>query len=281
MNGVLVGLDREAFGGHTAKVMVKAVNLDDRTALLAFRGVAFLACTAMLVHSARLEHSFSAFPFALAAAYLGSALWLWRSRNPKLQGALGQGLALLWDVGVISTLLYFSEGFEDELYFMYFLILFMSAMLAKPWQSFLVGTVACLLYAGLWNKGHVAHGLPLVNLLLRFAFFYAAAFFAAVIAGRDRDREERLRAVELRFALERLANGGWGTPPPEGLDPQVAKTVRTLDSLLDNMSAALKRVMDQNEDLRRTAQTALLQLQHEKERLEAEKKSQAARDAAK
>lgn len=258
--------------------MVKAVNLDDRTALLSFRGVAFLACTAMLVHSARLEHAFSPLPFALAAAYLASAVLLWRSRHPKLHGSLAQGLALVWDVGVISTLLYFSEGFEDELYFMYFLILFMSAMLAKPWQSFLVGTVACLIYAGLWNKGHVAHGLPLVNLLLRFAFFYTAAFLAAVIAGRDRDREERLRAVELRFALERLANGGWGSPPPEGLDPQVAKTVRTLDSLLDNMSAALKRVMDQNEDLRRTAQTAMLQLQHEKERLEAEKK--AAKDAA-
>jgi hypothetical protein len=279
VNEAGVGLDRGAGDGHT--VIVKAVHLDDRTALLSFRGIAFLACVAMLTHSVRQEHHFSLLPFLLAGAYLASALLLWRSRSPKVHSALGQGLALLWDVSVISTLLYFSEGFEDELYFMYFLILFMSAMLAKPWQSFLVGTVATLIYAGLWNKGHVAHGLPLVNLLLRFAFFYVAAFLAAVIAGRDRDREERLRAVELRFALERLANGGWGSPPPEGLDPHVAKTVRTLDSLLDNMSAALKRVMDQNEDLRRTAQTALLQLQHEKERLEAEKKAAQAREQPK
>lgn len=252
---------------------MKVVTLDDRTALLSFRGIAFLASTAMLVHSVRQEENFSFLPFILAGVYLASALLLWKSRHPKLHTPWAQGVSLLWDVGVISTLLYFSEGFDDELYVMYFLILFMSAMLAKPWQSFLVGTVASLIYAGLWNKGHVAAGLPLVNLLLRFAFFYVAAFFAAIIASRDRDKEERLRAVELRFALERLANGGWGTPPPEGLEPSVAKTVKTLDSLLDNMSAALKRVMDQNEDLRRVAQTAMLQLAHERERLEAERKA--------
>jgi hypothetical protein len=254
--------------------------LDDRSALFAFRGVAFLSCTAMLVHSVRQEESFSLLPFLLAGAYLATALLLWRSRSPRLSTTMAQGLTLLWDVGVITTLLYFSEGFDDELYFMYFLILFMSAMLAKPWQSFLVGTVASLVYAGLWNKGHVAAGLPLTNLLLRFSFFYVASFMAAIIAGKDRDRDERVRAVELRFALERLANGGWGSPPPEGLDPKVAKTVRTLDSLLDNMSAALKRVMDQNEDLRRVAQTALLQLSHERERLDAEKKSLAEKGAA-
>lgn len=251
---------------------MRTVTLDDRTALLAFRGVAFLATMALLAHSQRQERVLEFAPFVLGAFYLFTAFVLWLSRDPRLRAPAVQGALLLWDVGVISAQLYYSEGFDDELYVMYFLILFMSAMLAKPWHSFLVGTVASLLYAALWNKGHVAAGLPLTNLLLRFAFFYVAAFFAAVLAAKERDRDEKVRAVELRFALERLANGGWGAPPPESLDPQVAKTVRTLDSLLDNMSAALKRVMDQNDELRRSAQLALLQLAHERERLEGEKK---------
>ncbi|MDX6769971.1 MAG: hypothetical protein SF051_10595 [Elusimicrobiota bacterium] len=251
---------------------MRVVHLDDRTTLLAFRGVAFLATTAMLVHSQRQEQAFEFAPFLLGAFYLFTAFVLWYSRDPRLRAPLVQGAQLLWDVGVISAQLYFSEGFDDELYVMYFLILFMSAMLAKPWQSFLVGTVASLLYAALWNKGHVAADLPVTNLLLRFAFFYVAAFFAAILAAKERDRDEKVKAIELRFHLERLANGGWGAPPPEDLEPGVAKTVRTLDSLLDNMSAALKRVMDQNDELRRAAQIALLQLAHERERLEAEKK---------
>lgn len=241
--------------------------------MLAFRGVAFLATTAMLVHSQRQEQAFEFAPFLLGAFYLFTAFVLWYARDPRLRTPAMQGALLLWDVGVISAQLYYSEGFDDELYAMYFLILFMSALLAKPWQSFLVGTVASLFYAALWDKGHVAEGLPLTNLLLRFAFFYVAAFFAAILASKERDRDEKVKAVELRFALERLANGGWGAPPPETLDPQVAKTVRTLDSLLDNMSTALKRVMDQNDDLRRSAQHALLQLAHERERLESVQKA--------
>lgn len=260
---------------------MRAVQLDDRAALLAMRGVAFLAAVAMLVHSQRLEHHFQLAPFALAAAYLGGAFAFWRRREPALQTPAAQGAMLLWDVGCISSLLYFSEGFDSELYLIYFLIIFMSALLAKPWQSFLVGTVAALVYAGLWSGGRVAEGVPATSLLLRFAFFYTAAFLASVLAGRERERDERVRAVELRFALERLANGGWDAPPPDGLDPQVAKTVRTLGTLLDNMSTALKRVVDQNEDLRRAAQTALLQLSHEKERLEAARKgASSAQDAA-
>lgn len=265
-----MGLDNGELQGHTG--VVRTVSLDDRTTLLAFRGVAFLATTAMLVHSQRQEQALEFAPFLLGAFYLFTAFILWYARDPRLRAPAMQGALLLWDVGVISAQLYFSEGFDDELYVMYFLILFMSAMLAKPWQSFLVGTVASLVYAGLWNKGHVAAGLPLTNLLLRFAFFYVAAFFAAILAAKEHGRDEKVRAVELRFALERLANGGWGAPPPESLDPHVAKTVRTLDSLLDNMSTALKRVMDQNEELRRATQVALLQLAHERERLDAEKK---------
>ncbi len=251
---------------------MRTVSLDDRTTLLAFRGVAFLATTAMLVHSQRQEQALQYAPFLLGVFYLFTAFVLWYARDPRLRTPTMQGAQLLWDVGVISAQLYFSEGFDDELYVMYFLILFMSAMLAKPWQSFLVGTVASLIYAALWNKGHVAAELPMTNLLLRFSFFYVAAFFAAILAAKENGRDEKVRAVELRFALERLVNGGWGATPPESLDPQVAKTVKTLDSLLDNMSTALKRVMDQNDELRRTAQVALLQLAHERERLDAEKK---------
>lgn len=260
---------------------MRPVHLDDRTALLALRGVAFLSAAAMLLHSQRLERSFQWAPFLLAAAYLAAALAFWVARRPALRTPAAQGAMLLWDVGAISSLLYFSEGFDSELYLVYFLIIFMSALLAKPWQSFLVGTVAALVYAGLWSGGRVAEDVPATSLLLRFSFFYTAAFLASMLAGRERERDERVRAMELRFALERLANGGWSAPPPDGLDPQVAKTVRTLGSLLDNMSTALKRVVDQNEEMRRAAQAALLQLSHEKERLESARKGEpSAKDAA-
>ncbi|MDE2489419.1 MAG: hypothetical protein KGM24_01135 [Elusimicrobia bacterium] len=43
--------------------------------------------------------------------------------------------------------------------------------------------------------------------------------------------------------------------------------MRTVNSLIDNLAGALKRTVAQNEALREEAARALLQLEHERERL--------------
>jgi hypothetical protein len=154
---------------------------------------------------------------------------------------------------------------------MYFLIMFMSGLMSQVRQSFLIGTVSSLIYAGLWSQGKVGEGLPLTNLLLRFAFFYVVAFFTAVMAARVRSGEKKVENLELRLTLGRIANGGWGLELDEdaedSLDPELAKTVRTLNALIENLELALKRTVSQNEQLQDVASDALLHLAHEKERL--------------
>jgi hypothetical protein len=254
---------------------VRTFSLDDKSAVFAFRGIIFMAMVLLLVHSRRLEESFQLVPFVLAAFYFFTSFVLWRSPSPRLQTAAAQGLAYLWDVGVVSSLMYCSEGFDNELYLMYFLIMFMSGMMSQVRQSFLIGTVCSLIYAALWSRGKVADGLPLTNLLLRFAFFYVVAFFTAVMAARVRSGEKKVQNLELRLMLGRIANGGWGLELDEEaeaeatLDPELIKTVRTLNALIDNLEGALKRVVNQNEQLQDVASEALLHLAHEKERLEA------------
>jgi hypothetical protein len=252
---------------------VRTFSLDDRSAVFAFRGIIFLAMVLLLVHSSRLEASFQLIPFELAAFYLFTSFVLWLAPSPRLQTPVAQGLAYLWDVGVVSSLMYFSEGMDNELYLMYFLIMFMSGLMSQVRQSFLIGTVCSLVYAGLWSQGKVAEGLPLTNLLLRFAFFYVVAFFTAIMAERVRSGEKRVKNLELRLTLGRIANGGWGLELDEeaqdsiDLDPELLKTIRTLNALVDNLENALKRVVSQNEQLQDVASDALLHLAHEKERL--------------
>jgi signal transduction histidine kinase len=252
---------------------MKTFALDDKSAVFAFRGIIFLAMILLLVHSRSQEESFSLQPFVLAAFYLFTSFALWRLPNPKLNAPVAQGLAYLWDVGVVSSLMYYSEGFDNELYLMYFLIMFMSGLMSQARQSFLIGTVSSLVYAALWSRGKVGEDLPMTNLLLRFAFFYVVAFFTAVMAERVRAGERRVKTLELRLTLGRIANGGWGLDVDEALgpevDPELIKTVRTVNALIDNLSRALKRTVNQNEDLREAATEALLQLAHEKERLDA------------
>jgi hypothetical protein len=243
--------------------------LDDRTAVFAFRGVVFLALVLMLVHSPRLEQSFQLVPFVLAAFYLFTSFVLWRSPSPRLQTGAAQALAYLWDVGVVSSLIYCSEGLDNELYLMYFLIMFMSGLMSQVRQSFLIGTVSSLVYAALWMRGRVEDA-PLTSLLLRFAFFYVVAFFTAVMAERVRAGERKVRGLELRLTLGRIANGGWGVQldeDAESLDPELVKTVRTLNAVINNLELALKRTVDRNEKLQEAANEALLHLAREKETL--------------
>ncbi len=261
---------------------MRTFSLDDKGAVFAFRGVLFLALVLLLVHSPRQEESLTLMPFVLAAFYLFTSTVLWRSPARVLQQWPAQAAAYLWDVFVVSAVMYSSEGFDDELYLMYFLIMFMSGLMSQARQSFLIGTVSSLVYASLWSSGKVAEGLPLTNLLLRFAFFYVVAFFTAVMAERVRAGEERARGLELKLTLARIANGGWGRALVDemdpSLDPDIAKSVRTINALIDNLSRALKRTMLQNEELRESGEAALLQLMHERERLEtltARQKSQA------
>jgi methyl-accepting chemotaxis protein len=252
---------------------MRGVALDDRSTVFAFRGILFLAMLLMLVHSRRQNELFELAPFALAFFHLFTSFILWRAPDARLQTATAQSAAFLWDMGVTAALMYFSEGFDDELYLMFFLILFMSAMLTEVWQSFLIGGVASLLYAGLWAKGKTAVDLPTVNLCLRFAFFFAASFFTAIMAARVRAKDERHRKLEMRLALEKLANGGWGVRLTEDLDPEVAKSVRAVNAVMDNLARALERVVAKNEQLRDAAGQALIQLAHEKERLESQGRS--------
>lgn len=245
--------------------------LDDKAAVFAFRGVIFLALILFLVHSPRQERAFQPAPFVLAVFYLFTSLILWRAPSPRLQTGTAQAAAYLWDVAVISSVMYSSEGFDDQLYLMYFLIMFMSGLMTQVRQSFLIGTVSSLVYAALWAHGKVDAALPATSLLLRFAFFYVVAFFTAIMADRVRRVERRARTLELRLALGRIANGGWGLEVEEDLDPELAKTVRTVNALIDNLARALRRSVNQNEELRSFVEDALLQLARERERLGAER----------
>ncbi|MBI2385824.1 MAG: hypothetical protein HYV14_07410 [Elusimicrobia bacterium] len=249
---------------------MKGLALDDRATVLAFRGVLFLSMVLMLVHSRHQAHVFEPAPFVLAAAYLLTSLGLWKASKRALGAPFAQAAAFLWDIGAVAGVMYFSEGFDSELYLMFFLILFMSALMTKVWHSFLIAAVASLIYAGLWSEGKVAADLPATNLLLRFALFQATAFFSAVTAARARDRDERIRKLEMRLALEKLANGGWGIRFEDDIDPEVARSVKAVNSVMDNLARALERVVKQNEELREAAREALNQLAHEKERLEVE-----------
>ena len=235
---------------------MESFSLDDKSAVFAFRVLVFASLVLMLSYSGYHQAPVGPGPYAAAVFYLFTSLLLWRLRDARLNTPLAQGLAYLWDVGIVTGLVYTSEGLDNELYLMYFLIMFMSGLMTQVGQSFLIGTVSSLTYAALWFEGKAAVGVPLEDLLLRFVFFYIVAFFTAVMAHRVRAGDRRAKTLELRLALERLANGGWGLEIDEKLDPELKKTVLTVNSLLDNLSRALEKMVAENDQLRQAVSRA-------------------------
>jgi hypothetical protein len=250
---------------------MKSYTLNDQTAIFSLRGVIFLVLASLLIYSPRQENEFHWLPFVTVIFYLATSFSLWYFHSSRGHSAVVQSVAYVWDILVISALLFSSEGFDGELYLMYFLIIFMSGLMSQARQSFLIGTVSSLVYVALWANGKTGEGLSLTSLLLRFAFFYVTSFFTAIMAERVRFSEQRAKSLALRMALGRIANGGWGAMMDDelspSLDPDLAKSIRTINALMDNLTQALRHTAKQNEDLRAAAEGALLHLAHEKERL--------------
>lgn len=105
----------------------------------------------------------------------------------------------LFDTLWISWVIYSSEGLNSDLYLIYFLVVFMSGLQMRVWQSFLIGTVASLLYIGLWVHARPNEDLLNTHTLLRLPFFYMVSFFTAYFAQQVQERERDLKA---RHGLE-------------------------------------------------------------------------------
>ncbi len=188
-----------------------ALRLDDRATLIAFRLLIFLLLTFFLLYSEAQEAAPQFRPFALLAAYLLSNLVLWELPDQALGSPLTQAAVVLFDIGVVSAAIYASQGWDGDLYLVYFLVVFMSSLDASLARSFLTATVACAVYVGLSLRSQADWGST--PFLLRIPFFYLVSFFGAYLAAQARSKSDklekdyrgRLDLAERRSAVGRLA----------------------------------------------------------------------------
>lgn len=113
----------------------------------------------------------------------------------------------LFDLVLISLSLYWLQGFETDLFLIYFLVIFMAAIARKPSITFLVAGIACLLYGLLFLKSHPASDLLQPALLIRFPLLLVVGFFSSVIIEDSETEKEALRQQMENYWLrsERLA----------------------------------------------------------------------------
>lgn len=117
-----------------------------------------------------------------------------------------------FDTALISLALYKIQGFESDIFLVYFLVVFMTVIARKPSLSFLVSGLACLLYGFLFLKNHALEELAQPEVMIRFPLLLVVAFFSSIIVHESEKTEfkavfalyEMSKALFSKLKLENL-----------------------------------------------------------------------------
>lgn len=173
--------------------LVKSYVLSDRMITFAFRCVLFLLLGFFVLYRVETQTQPIWISLTLLGLYFVSNGVLLAIPVRWMKHWYGTATLFLLDTGIISWIIYASGGLDSDLYLAYFLVVFMSGIQMKMWQSFLVGTVGSGLYVALWFHAHEPLEMMDTIFLLRIPFFYIVSFFTAFFAERVRSQEDRLR----------------------------------------------------------------------------------------
>lgn len=88
----------------------------------------------------------------------------------------------LYDIALISSAIYWSQGSNNDLFLIYFLVIFSTVIFRKPSMSFVVGGIAGLIYGFLFFAAHNFGDLLHPLIMIRFPLLMIVAFFCSIIA---------------------------------------------------------------------------------------------------
>ena len=95
----------------------------------------------------------------------------------------------VFDVALISFVIYLTQGFESDLFLIYFLVIFMTVLARQTYATFTVAGLGCLIYGLMFLKSHGLGELLSSPIMIRFPLFLVAALFSHVIS-KDIERPE-------------------------------------------------------------------------------------------
>jgi signal transduction histidine kinase len=160
---------------------LKGLDLGSKAGIVALRGLIALILLFFLLYNPEFETSLRSTPFLLVASYVASVLAMAKAPSHVFARPRTASAVFLFDIVMISLIMYSSAGFDSDLYLIYFLVIFMNGMQMRAGESFLIGTVASLVYLFVGTRSGSGE-LMTPNILLRIPFFYIVSFFTAHFA---------------------------------------------------------------------------------------------------
>lgn len=271
--------------------------------ILLFRAILLEVLFLQVVYAPDAENS-NALLWALFALY-GSAAgaFYWLGRRQVL-GEAAHAWSFMLDIALTSAILYLTQGLSGDVFLAYFLVILSSCFLDSIRLSFVVGGVACAVYAGLAFPGLEEALSP--RYMLRLSLLLVTSFFSTTVADHARRLETQLtKRYEERLAwMQRLSGVGQAlakvlhevkTPLgtiglsldslkqliKEGKRVDVAKRLAAMEAEVDKASAVIADYLDYakpaelalkpvrvKDAVRRAMDTVRVHLKHRNIRLE-------------
>ncbi|OGR51745.1 MAG: hypothetical protein A3I11_06890 [Elusimicrobia bacterium RIFCSPLOWO2_02_FULL_39_32] len=193
-------------------------NLEGKYSLISFRFIILLLLIFFMLYGQReasLPLDFNSeimkWILIIASIHIGSNFLLFFIPNQWITKSLSAGL-FFFDTILISLALYKIQGFESDIFLVYFLVVFMTVIARKPSLSFLVSGLACLLYGFLFLKNHSIEELMQPEVMIRFPLLLVVAFFSSIIVYESEKTEfkavfalyEMSKALFSKLKLENL-----------------------------------------------------------------------------
>ena len=180
--------------------MKKILGLEGKYSLVAFRlTILFLMAFFMLYgdeeilqNPASTQQMFQ-WMLVLASIHLGSNAALIFFPQKMITSGLTTALFFL-DTSLISLALYKTQGLQNDLFIIYFLVVFMTVISKKTNLSFLVAGLACFLYAFIFLKTNSLAALLHPEVMIRFPLLLIVAFFSSIIVQETEKNE--LKALQ-------------------------------------------------------------------------------------
>jgi len=98
---------------------------------------------------------------------------------------------LLFDVIMISLGMYFAQGFNSDIYLVYFLVIFMATLRQEIKGSIIIGIVSGLIYLGLLLRTQGKINVFTTEILLRIPFLLLISMMGSYIAEESRLQKEK------------------------------------------------------------------------------------------
>src|SRR3989339_121579 len=185
-----------------ASVLKKSVSLRTRHLFLIIQWLMFLVSLLFVVYSSDAllqSQSLSARLHSILGFFLLFNIFLHSVPEKYFHSAGVPAGTFTLDSILISLLIYFTRGMDTDLYLVYFIVIFMSALSKNFKTSLLSGVTVCLLYFGIAYKNTGREELFRTHQLLRFPFLFIVSLLSGYLGEEVKQREAEKNYIERLF----------------------------------------------------------------------------------